>query len=121
MVPLAQIRLAVIRAFASTDGRVPIAVKTSMIVPKQHVSMGLPVLMVLAVSIVVAFRAKLVYCATWTMLAHQIPAIRMLFATQARLMDRTLAPVHLDTKESTAPKTSTNAIKDHRANIMAFA
>lgn len=121
MVPLVRIRMAVTRAFALTDGRARIAVRISTIVPKQHASMGLPVLMALAASIVVVYREKLVYCVTWMMLAHRIPAIPMLFATQAQLMDRILAPVHRDTKELTAPKILTNAIRDHRANTMVFA
>lgn len=76
--------------------------------------------MVLVASIVVAYQAKPVYCATWTMHAHQILAIPMQFVTQVRSMDHTHAHVQLDTKVLIALKTSMNAIKDHHVNTMAF-
>lgn len=103
------------------DGLGQIAVRISMIVLTQPVSMVPPVLMVLAVSIAAVYRVKRVYCAIWMMHAHQTLAIQMLFVIQAQSMDRTLAPAHRDTKVSIVPKILMSAIKDHHANTMEFA
>lgn len=94
----AQIRWAVIRAYALMDGRDQIAVKILTIVRMRLVLMVPPVSMVWAVFIVAAFRVKRVYCAIWMMLAHRIHAMRMPFVIQVQSMDRIHAPVHLATK-----------------------
>lgn len=111
MAPHAQTLTEVMRASALTDGLAMTAAKISTIVWMQRVLTAQLASMALEASVVDAHPERLDYCAIWTMLAPQIPAMRMPYARPARSMGRSLARVLKATKAQTARKTSMSASK----------
>jgi len=87
------------------------AVRISTIVSMPLASMERLASMASEALVVDAHLERLDYCAIWTMRVHQIRVTPMPYVRRVRSMALSHAPVHKDTKDRIAQKTSTNVSK----------